>query len=393
MIFIWSQANAESGIIEAKTKQWAEAKLLQKNITKVSIRKIAEPAFSLQSNISNLEIANFFFNLGNLLESKFSLIKALTLLSKSKLHYILQDFITVSIWQLEKGVRFSDSFKFFEKYFDSLQINCIQIAEETANLPQQLKHLSNYYKLQDQYSASIAKAIRYPLFLLIFALLISLVLLMAVVPEFANTFASLDADIPKASQFILSLSSTLKANSSLILSMLLIIVLLPMVIIYKFPIVKAHIKKFLIKIKVFSGFWQLDTMLFFSQSLLTLSNARINFDKGLKYLLDNSNDYYIKNIITQLLYEINQGSSLYNAIAKQKIFDSYFVEVFNIADSNQQINNHLQKLVVFYQQQLEKNIETKSRLIEPTIILLVGAFIGLLLILIYLPLFQIGQAF
>ena len=139
--------------------------------------------------------------------------------------------------------------------------------------------------------------------------------------------------------------------------------------------------------------YQLDTQLYFAQSFLNIYSTTLSIEMALKLMLQSNKEVFTTKILQSILQQLQKGLSMQEAIKEHPIFDTNFQEIFQVADNSERIQLHLQRMVKVYQKILQSRIDNITKWLEPAVIIFVGTLIGLMMILIYLPLFQLGQIY
>jgi len=386
-------ANQKFIIVEGDNKQVVAAKIFQNNLEYKQIKAIGQYNYFQKQSLTEKLKADFLFDLGELLEAQYSITQALRILKSTVSHPILVDVITFAQWYVNNGKPLSKVFADFSQFFDHLQIQCIKLAEETGKLPSQLIYLGNYYKDHYEHKKLFKKAIRYPLFLTGFTLVITLILQLVVVPKFAENFAAINGKIPHSTQMLFDFSAWLQLHiwhiGVIVVTLLIVWFVLGQVKPQSINLIKSMV----MRLPVFNTFNVLDIRLYFAQSILAIANSGISFEQAFQYMQNQQQKPMALVVLKSMVTDLQNGMTLAATIGKQAIFDTYFKESFVISDNNQAIQNHMNRLVATYQKNINHKIQSITQWLEPMLILAIGGLISFLLVTIYLPLFQLGQIY
>lgn len=290
---------------------------------------------------------------------------------------------------LLNGFSLSDALKKESDYLSLQEIQLIKIGEQSGTLAGTLKTIAENRAKAEQLRKKIKKIMFYPSLVFGIALLLSLLMLLFIVPQFAELYAGKAHSLPFLTEILFQLSDFLSEHFWL--SFFSITLLLCFV--SKLSKVKpmAHFKTKLINILPIFRLIQRDyRTIFFCQNCGLMLSAGLRIDTILNsFITPNSPDSVLSNSLTQSLERLNQGYYLSESL-DPSLFSDNVLPILAMGEKSGQLANMLMQISHYYQQKLDTQIDVLSQLLEPLLMLIIGSIIGTLLIGLYLPIFEMG---
>lgn len=340
-----------------------------------------------KNKITHVDITLFLHQLYTLLRAGIPLVQSCEILSEGQTKVKLKQLIIAIKQQLEEGRNFSQTLSVFPDIFDDLCCQLIYLGEQSGSLDIILNKIVNNREKKSFLTQKIKQTLLYPCFVIILALSISLIMLIGIVPHFAELFQDFHHPLPFLTRTIFFLSKILQ-NFSGILGLILISILSP-IYYYRnkfasiFPTEKIpFIGKFLIKI----------CLVQFCQNLSLLITSGINLDQSLKLLSTHSSSLVAPTIL-QVQRKIHTGQSLHLTMRSLPIFPHLMVEMVKTGEEAGLLDSMLLKVAQFYEVEIDHFLHQLGQLLEPLIMVVLGVLIGGLVIALYLPIFNLGTAF
>ena len=310
----------------------------------------------------------FFKNLYQLIINNFEIINAL----KITAHCFIEErklIVNFIINKLQTGYTLSDSLSIFSEFFDNIVIEIIKISEKTANINQSIKNIINYLGSKNNMKSKIAKAIRYPVTVLVLVNSIILIWLVLIIPQFENIFSELNIE------FSLLTKCIVKCSNFLIEYPIIICCILICILIY----IKLNIKFIINKLLCLPIIKEITSSLNKMQFLNSLSlmlQSNINLIEALDCLnkLDNFKQY------SSIVNFIRNGKTFTSAIIISNKFENYEVSIISVGEKSGQIWISLQSIVNILQIKINDKLD---KIISnlPVILMIIAGM--LLIILVY----------
>ncbi|MFH0736289.1 MAG: type II secretion system F family protein [bacterium] len=339
--------------------------------------------------VSNKEFLEFNKVFGLLLFSKLQIIDALSLITKQTKNQYFKEILTSAIRDITNGKTLSESFAKYPKVFPEDYLANLKIAEETGDisgiLTEYTQYLEKFYNLKKK----ISQAARYPLFVLVISVAVVLFMLVFLIPTFETLFTSVKVTIPPITAFLLYLSEILFEYSYYILGGLVLFGYL----IYSL-VKNKHIKENILDVVIYkvplaNKIFKINLLARFSLSMSILLKSGVTLLDGLKISKKISNNSIYQKELNLVIKKIVKGEAFSNNLQKSVLFDLTFTKLLSAGEESAELSEVFSLISNFYSQEFDYKIENLKSLIEPILILFVGSIVAVILIALYLPIFEI----
>lgn len=332
------------------------------------------------------------------LYSEMSLLLATGVDIKTAFDIIIEDFKNKKHKQLVVNIRediisgksIYEALNAFPKVFTKYEVQSVKIGEESGKLPEVLKELGLFYKSGIQLRRQIVGVLTYPVVVISMAILIVFFMLAYVVPVFSEIFKQTGGQLPEITQFLIKLSDH---APQFFYSFFALLVL--MFFVHKTQSKKSWYRKvtssFLLKIPVVGKLIQKIYLARFCQSMKLLVGARVMINDALE-LVSNMIEYYPMEIaLTEVKNEVvNEGKLLNESLSRFSIFPSKLIALIKLSEEVNAPEIIFAKLHEQYTAEIEHQQAVLGKLIEPLFIVLLGLFVGFILVAMYLPMFEMS---
>ena len=342
----------------------------------------------LSKPFSNKKKEAFYTELSVLLTAGISLKDALSLITdefKNKKDNALFENI---IQEIVTGSNFSSAVN-THKDFTEYEYYSLKIGEETGTLQKVTQELGLFFGRRNEQKRNIINALTYPIVVLTTALLAVLFMLKFVVPMFADIFKQNNVELPWITKVIMSLSDGFQKY--FVVFLLLIILLL----IFKKMIAKKEwyqrfSSNIILKIPFVGELVRKMYLAQFTQATALLTSAKVPILNSVQLTSRMVPFYPLKKGLFKVEKEILAGKSLSESLKSHKIFDSKMISLIKVADETNQNEFIFKRLTTQYNEEIQHKSKMLSTIIEPLIIIILGAIVAVILIAMYLPMFQLS---
>ncbi|WP_392565654.1 protein transport protein HofC [Utexia brackfieldae] len=291
--------------------------------------------------------------------------------------------------QVTQGCALSEALKRYSTIFSPLYQQLVITGEITGQLTGCLDYLliqqENRLKLQKK----IKKALRYPCFLSIMTLLISIIMLTFVIPQFVQIYASFDAELPYFTRLIIQMSTQLSKYGILLLFCITFIILIIRFVIYPKYRLILQIKQ--LKIPILGDLLRKYYLALLFHNLCLTQKSGIPLLEGLNSVIDVINYQAYQVNLREVKTRIEQGLPLSQAMDNPLFYPKICQQFIAVGETSGTLDNMLEKLATYYQIQIEEMTENLTEKVEPMMMMIIGIIVGGLVIAIYLPIFQLGN--
>lgn len=293
------------------------------------------------------------------------------------------------VYDLLKGENLSDAMLRQEKTFPKLLINMVKTAEMTGDLPSILDDMADYYTSIDQTRRQMISAMTYPTVVIIMALCVLVFMLIYLVPQFVQLYEDQDATLPAITLFIMGASDFLK---SYYLWLILATAVLIILFYYLYNNVKSFrtgVQTVLMKTPIIGNIIIYSEISTFTKTFASLLNHGVFITDSMEVLSKITNNEIYKRIIANTLNNLGKGESISKSFKGEWAFPVVAYEMLVTGENTGQLGLMMEKVADHFQN-LHKNLVNQMKsLIEPLMIVVLAAIVGVILLAIVVPMFDI----
>ena len=380
------------GELSGPSSALVKAQLLKQGIRAQNVRKKPKPLFGPGNKpIKPMDIAIFTRQMATMMKAGVPLVQSFDIVADGVESKSLADLIRAIREDVASGSGFAVALKKHPKYFDDLFCNLVESGEQSGALETMLDRIAVYKEKTEQLKAKIKKAMTYPIAVLVVAVVVTGILLVKVVPQFAETFSSFGADLPAFTLFVLGLSNI--AQEYWLQAIVVIIAG-----IFLFKKLKQKNKQFAIaldrlalKIPITGNIVYQSIIARFARTLSTTFAAGVPLIDALDSVAGATGNAIYESAVYRIRDEVATGTQLNAALKSSKIFPSMLIQMTTIGEESGALDEMLDKVANYYEEQVDNLVDSLTSLLEPMIMSVLGILVGGLMIAMYLPIFQMGQ--
>ncbi len=381
-----------SGTIEAESEKAAINKLLLLNYHPVSIKVKSEEnngRFSFSKKITSKDIYIFLRQLANLNIAGLPIVKSLGNISYQSRHPKLRSVVLDLKEKLQRGKTFSEALSFHTDVFSTFEINMIKSAETTGKLPEAVAKIADLKEREIAFNNSLRSALAYPVLLLSVGILTLLVLMTFVLPKFITLFEDLEQQLPLLTQMLINTSMFLK-NYWLFLATIIgaaVFFLRKRLATKKgrflfdgFKMKVPFVKNIVLKIQVAR----------FARTLGSLIENGVPIINALKITSEIATNLVFAQEIRHVHTQVTKGLHISAALKDSDLFDRNTLDLISVGEESGRLDEMLFRIAQMNESESSRLIDTLMFLIEPALILTLGVIVGIIVMAILLPIFQMN---
>jgi len=340
--------------------------------------------------VAQSELLIFFRQLSVMLKSGVSLSLALDLLAENMTNKKFGSNISDIAKRLGGGEELSSSLRNYPRIFSPITIGLIEAGEAGGILSQVLERLALLIEANSKIKGQITGALIYPLAILLLTVTISLGLLIFIVPTFDEMFKSLGAELPALTTIMLNLSKIVTSlNFAVGAPIILFILTYSFRNIYSTSNGKQFCDDLVLKIPLFGDLILKSELASFSDTLSTLINSGIPIVDSIERCINASKNQIIRISLRRTISLVTQGQELSSSLGSSKVFPKLIVSMIKIGEETGDLSFMLENLSNFYKREVEEAVTILTKAMEPTVIIVVAAVVGTIVISLYLPMFSL----
>ncbi len=267
----------------------------------------------------------------------------------------------------------------------------VKVAEESGTLGVVLKELSVFLKNQEGIKNRISSALAYPLFIVVISFFMVGFMLSVVVPKITGMFDQLGQELPKITRFVIAMGAYIDRNWIGILGFIFIFIFIFSYMYRGFARFAYVIDAILLRLPLFGKIIQTSELAKFSYIVSVLVNSGVTFVQAVKLSSNTIKNRVINRTFIQASNDLVKGKKLSNSLLKQGFrVDMAFVQAISLGEETSQMREILQNLSELYTEENSDKINKMLSLLEPILILIVGAIIGVIITAMLLPIFSLN---
>jgi type IV pilus assembly protein PilC len=386
------------GEMEAPTRDAVLARLRAQRIQPIP-GKIKERGKGLdrELNIPGLgetikakDVVVFTRQLGTMIDAGLPIVQCLDILGSQTENKKFRGVIRQLKDDVESGSTFTEALRKHPKIFDELFVNMISAGEVGGILDTILQRLSIYMEKSMKLKAKIKGAMIYPATIITVAVGVTAVLLVWVIPVFAELFSSFGKALPAPTQFVINLSNFTIAYFHYMVG-IAIAAAIALRQTYQTQGGRLAIDSALLQVPIFGELIRKSSIARFTRTLSTLVSSGVPILDALLITAKTSGNRVVERAILATRVSISEGNSISEPLVQSKVFPPMVCQMIAVGESTGALDAMLQKIAEFYEDEVDNMVANLTTLMEPLVILFLGVIIGGLVISMYLPIFQLGS--
>jgi len=399
-VFVWEGRIGEDiqkGEMEAPNKSAVLARLRQMQIqpipTKIKKKgRLLDLDFSI-GGVPTKDIVVYTRQLSTMIDAGLPLVRSLDVLAEQQRNKSFHNTISQVKESVESGTSFADALAKHPKVFTNLYVSLVRAGEAGGVLDVVLKRLADYLEKMESIKRKIKGAMVYPAIVVGVAVIVLGIVIVFVVPVFAEMFKDMGTTLPTLTQLIVDISSFTRQN---ILYILIALALLwtAIVITYKrSEKIRRLYDAFLLKMFLVGNLIQKTAIARFCRTLATLTSGGIPILDGLQITAKASGNKIIEESILRARHEVSQGQTLADPLRKEpKIFPPMVTQMISIGEQTGALDDMLNKIADFYEDEVDVAVSALMSALEPLMIVFLGGTVGVIVVAMYLPMFKLVSA-
>jgi type IV pilus assembly protein PilC len=396
VMFVWEgrdkQGKKIKGEMSGTSDALVKAMLRRQGINPMRVKKKPMPLFGGGGKkIGAKDIAILSRQLATMMSSGVPLVQSFEIVGKGHENPNMQKLILDIKGHVEAGNNLADALAKHPFYFDDLYVNLVRAGEAGGILETLLDKIATYKEKTEAIKGKIKKALFYPAAVLVMAFVVTAVLMIFVIPQFAALFNDFGADLPAMTLFVISLSNYFVDYWVFIFGGVA-------GAIWGFFQLKKRNRNFRhalerlsLKIPVIGDILIKATIARFARTLATLFAAGVPLVEAMDSVAGAAGNIVYGSAILRMRDEIATGTQLQASMRDSQLFPNMVDQMVAIGEESGSIDHMLGKVADFYEEEVDNAVDAMSSLMEPMIMAVLGVLIGGLVIAMYLPIFKMGQ--
>jgi type IV pilus assembly protein PilC len=381
-----------SGTLVADNQQLVVARLKEMGYTPVEIGvknqggMKREISFGGRVKLKDLAVMSRQFS--TMVNAGLPILRALSILESQTPNKKLRTTLTGVRMDIERGSSLSAALAKHPKVFSKLYVAMVKSGETGGVLDQVLIRLADNMEREVSLRHRIRSAMTYPIVVLGFVMLILTAMLLFIVPQFKSIYAQLGGELPVPTKILMAVSNTLKTKFLIVAAIGALVVFL----LRRFKRTERGQQlwdRMKLKIPIFGALFQKSALARFARVLGVLNRSGVPILQSLDVVSETVNNSLMSAAIMDVQAAVKQGESLTKPLTKHAIFPPMVVQMLAVGEETGALDTMLEKTAAFYDDEVTAAVDSLTSIIEPLMIFVVGGAVGLCVIALYLPMFNI----
>jgi type IV pilus assembly protein PilC len=392
--FVWEgkdkRGNKVRGKALAANETALRADLRRQGVAATRVKTQGKPLFG-GSKVEATDIAVFSRQLATMMAAGIPMVQSFEIIGNGHEKPAMQKLVLDIKANIEGGSTLHESLAKYPLHFDSLFVNLVEAGEQAGALESLLDKIATYKEKTEALKKKIKKALFYPIAVLAVAVIVSLILLIFVIPQFEALFKGFGADLPAFTQMVVNLSRFvqhqgwwcailiggsfytffyfLKRSRKMQLAMDRILL--------KFPIIGPILVK--------------SAIARYARTLSTMFAAGVPLVEAMGSVAGATGNIVYEEAVYRMKDEVATGQRLQRAMENTGLFPNMVIQMIAVGEESGALDTMSAKVAEFYEAEVDNAVDSMSSLLEPMIMAILGVLVGGMVIAMYLPIFKLGS--
>jgi len=390
--FLWEgkdkKGNRVKGRGLAKDELELRADLRRQGIAVNRIKK--ERSFKGKGKVKPEDIAIFSRQLATMLTAGIPMVQAFEIIGVGNDKPAMQKLVLSIKQDIETGNALNQALAKHPLYFDDLYVNLVEAGEHAGALETVLEKIATYKEKTEALKKKIKKALFYPAAVLGVAIIVTVILLLFVIPQFESLFKGFGADLPAFTAFVISLSRWMQDNGWLLLIALGGAVFTFGYFYKRSRAMRQFLDRMSLQIPVIGPILRKGAIARFARTLATMFGAGVPLVEAMKSVAGATGNIVYQDAVLRMRDEISTGMRMQRSIENTGLFPNMVVQMIAVGEESGSLDEMASKVADFYEADVDAAVDGLSSLLEPLIMVILGTLVGGLVIAMYLPIFKLG---
>lgn len=394
-VFAWEGTDRKGGRVKGEisgqSPALVKAQLRKQGINPIKVRKKAVSLFGSGKKIKPMDIALFTRQMATMMKAGVPLLQSFDIIAEGFDNPNMRKLIDEIKQEVAAGNSFASSLRKKPMYFDDLYCNLVESGEQSGALETLLDRIATYKEKTESLKAKIRKAMTYPIAVIVVAVIVTIILLVKVVPQFESVFHGFGAELPAFTQMVVDLSRGLQRWWYVFLLGLVGAVVGFSQSYKRSEKFRDTLDRALLKAPVIGDILYKAVVARFARTLATTFAAGVPLVDALDSVAGATGNVVFRNAVNKIKVDVSSGTQLNFSMRQAGIFPSMAVQMTAIGEESGSLDEMLDKTASYYEEEVDNAVDNLTTLMEPMIMAVLGVLVGGLIIAMYLPIFQLGM--
>lgn len=379
------------GEIKGTNSMLVKAQLRKQGIMPSSVKKKSKPLFGGSKPINAADISVFTRQMATMMRAGVPLVQSFEIVAEGASKESMRDLINIIREDVSAGLSLGASLRKHPRQFDSLFCSLVEAGEQSGALETMLDRIATYKEKTETLKRKIKKALTYPIAVVVVSIIVTAVLLIKVVPVFAETFSNFGGELPAFTQFVMGISETTQEWWLVWLAGFIATFFCIREAKRRSPKFEAAIDKYSLKAPVVGNILYQAIVARFARTLSTTFAAGVPLVDALNSVAGAAGNAVYRDATIKVRDDVTTGIQLNQALKASGKFPVLLIQMATIGEESGALDEMLEKAAEHYEEAVDHAVDNLTTLLEPMIMSVLGVLVGGLLIAMYLPIFKLGS--
>lgn len=394
-VFAWEGTDRKGvrvkGELSGQNPALVKAQLRKQGINPTKVRKKSTSLLSAGKKIKPGDIALFTRQMATMMKAGVPLLQSFDIIAEGFDNPNMRKLVDEVKQEVAAGNSLAASLRKKPQYFDDLYCNLVESGEQSGALETLLDRIATYKEKTESLKAKVKKAMVYPIAVIVFAIVVSAILLIEVVPQFQEVFASFGAELPAFTMMVIGLSELLQEWWFIVLLLMFGTAFLLKEAHKRSEKFRDWVDRSVLRLPIIGDILFKSAVARFARTLSTTFAAGVPLVDALDSVAGATGNVVFRNATNKIKSDVSTGMQLNFSMRTTGIFPSMAVQMTAIGEESGALDDMLGKVASFYEEEVDNKVDGLTSLMEPLIMAVLGVLIGGLIIAMYLPIFQLGS--
>jgi type IV pilus assembly protein PilC len=365
------------------------ADLRRQGIAPSRIRKQSN-ALKAGGRVRPEDIAVFSRQLATMLAAGIPLVQAFEIVGNGHDKPAMQKLILDIKADVEGGTSLHESLARHPLYFDDLYVNLVEAGEQAGALENLLDKIATYKEKTEALKKKVKKALFYPAAVLVVAIVVTMILLIFVIPQFESLFKGFGADLPAFTQMVINLSRFVQ-DQGVFIAMVIAGAIWAFIYFKKrSKAMRIFLDRAALKLPIIGPILNKAAIARYARTLSTMFAAGVPLVEALDSVAGATGNIVYEQAVEKMRDEVATGQRLQRAMENTGLFPNMVIQMIAVGEESGSLDEMSSKVASFYEAEVDNAVDAMSSLLEPLIMAILGVLVGGLVIAMYLPIFKLG---
>jgi type IV pilus assembly protein PilC len=386
-----------SGVIAADTREEAIEAIRDTNVTPFSLQEASRFIFAVDiskvlKHVSLSEKILFAKNLAGMLRAGLAISRALQVLLKQTKNGYLKSIITSLIDTIDKGGTLSAGLAKYPNVFPPLFAAMVRAGEESGGMPAALEEIVINLEKTYALKRKVKSALMYPCIIISAIIIIAILMFIYVVPTLTKTFKGLGVELPASTRLVIGLSDFISGNILLFI-VIMIALIVAIVMALRFPLTRKAADRMVVHVPVLGTLVTQINTARTTRTLSSLITAGVSISRSLTITRDVLQSEPYKKVLAEALAAVEKGEPMSDVFKSHtKLYPVMVGEMMEVGEETGKVSAMLIDIATFYEAEVDAKTKDLSTIIEPVLMIFIGAGVGFFAISMLSPMYSIMDA-